>query len=468
MSPWCLLPRSATNWARWLAIAAAVSILFSISAKELLLGAAIIALLVSRQPWRMPPGLLLPLGLFFTGTVIALVLSPDPVGGLAQIKKFYTYLIVPVLYTTLRGRRDAALVLGLCAFAGLLSATWSFVQFGQKFIAASAAGENFYEVYVRSRTTGFMSHWMTLGGQLMIVFMVPAAGLLFGRFETKWRWISAAAAGLLGVAMVLNMTRSVVLAAGLGATYLMWRRNPRLLLLLPLVAAAALLVGPVRERAISVFRPHGETDSNQHRIVCWRTGLEMVKAHPIIGVGPEQVGLQFEKYVPADISKLPEGWYGHVHNNFLQYAAERGLLTAAFLGWFLLRMLLDWWTMSRHRPPDWLLHAGIAVWIAMQVQGLFELNLGNTEVLHLFLVVAACAYVCLRELQTNDGDKPARLAGIHPPAVLPNQELEQPVRDQLVEREQLAIRSHHVVQVLWIAAATLFQGARGFLHHRIL
>lgn len=378
-------------------MAAAVAILFSISAKEILLGAAIVALLISRGRWVMPRGLLVPLGLFVAGTVVSLLASPDPVGGLPQIKKFYTYLIVPVLCSTLRGRRDAGVVLGLCVGAGVLSALWSVGQFGEKVWAISVAGEDLYEVYIRARTTGFMSHWMTLGGQLMIVLMVSVAALLFGRLEGKWRGLAWGAAGVLGVAIVLNMTRSVVLAAGLGGVHLLWRRDARLVLLVPVLGAALLVVGPVRERAVSVFRPHGETDSNSHRIVCWRTGWEMVKARPVLGLGPEQVGKQFERYVPADIARLPEGWYGHVHNNVLQYAAERGVITAGFLIWFLVRMIWDWWAALRRTPGDWLLLAGVAVWIAVQVQGLFEVNLGNTEVLHLFLVVVGCVYVGMGE-----------------------------------------------------------------------
>ena len=52
----------------------------------------------------------------------------------------------------------------------------------------------------------------------------------------------------------------------------------------------------------------------------------MIRAHPILGLGPEQVGKVFLAYVPPDIlSPLPKGWYGHLHNIYLQFAAERGL-----------------------------------------------------------------------------------------------------------------------------------------------
>jgi hypothetical protein len=42
-----------------------------------------------------------------------------------------------------------------------------------------------------------------------------------------------------------------------------------------------------------------------------------------------------------------------------------------------------------------MLHAGIATVIAIMVSGLFEVNLGDTEVLTIFLVVVACGYLAV-------------------------------------------------------------------------
>jgi hypothetical protein len=52
----------------------------------------------------------------------------------------------------------------------------------------------------------------------------------------------------------------------------------------------------------------------------------------------------------------------------------------------------------RRLPPGpgdrrFVLHGALAVVIATVIAGLFELNLGDSEVLTMFLVVAACGYV---------------------------------------------------------------------------
>ena len=85
----------------WLAFSAAASILFSIAVSQILLGASILALLASRRRLRFPP-IKLPLALFVAATVIAVVLSGDPLKGLPQIRKFFVFGIVLVIFNTFR------------------------------------------------------------------------------------------------------------------------------------------------------------------------------------------------------------------------------------------------------------------------------------------------------------------------------------------------------------------------------
>jgi O-antigen ligase len=124
----------------------------------------------------------------------------------------------------------------------------------------------------------------------------------------------------------------------------------------------------------------------------------MIKAHPWFGVGPEQVKPQFDRYVPPDIPRpLPLGWYGHLHNIYVHYAAERGVPTMLMLVWLLVKVLFDFLSAIRKLPPGpgeakALLHGCVAVVVAVMVEGVFELNLGDSEVLMMFLTVVACGY----------------------------------------------------------------------------
>ena len=124
----------------------------------------------------------------------------------------------------------------------------------------------------------------------------------------------------------------------------------------------------------------------------------MIKAHPWFGVGPEHVGLEFQRYLPGDIPRpLPTGWYGHLHNIYIHYAAERGVPAMLALLWMLGKMLFDFLRRLRKLPrapsdARFLLHGGVAVIMATLVSGFFELNLGDSEILFLFLATMALVY----------------------------------------------------------------------------
>ena len=107
---------------------------------------------------------------------------------------------------------------------------------------------------------------------------------------------------------------------------------------------------------------------------------------------------QFDRYVPSDIPRpLPEGWYGHLHNIYLQYAAERGIPTMLALMWMIGKSLWDFAAGLRGKLAStearFVLHGAIAVILAVLAEGLLEYNLGDSEVLMLFLAMIAFGYV---------------------------------------------------------------------------
>ena len=389
--------------ARWLAFGSAVVILFSIAISQILLALALAALLVSGEKLRLPP-IKLPLALFLLGTVLSLIFSGNPAAGLPQIRKFYVFLELLVVFSTLR---DLAILRRLVlAWAGIggLIAIRGLVQFAAKVQEAHQRGINFYDYYAPAeRMTGFMSHWMTFSGQEMFALLMLAAFLFFAPAAGKRNLIWLLCAALMSLALLLGFTRSIWLATAVAGAYLLWFVRRWLVAAVPVAAAVAFLVSPpaVRERFTSLIHPKQGVDSNEFRVVTWRTGMRMLEQHPLLGVGPEGVKLHFIDYVPADISRpLPPGWYGHLHNIYLHYAAERGLPTMLMLMWLLCKILFDFWRGLRALPPGrnnrwFLLQGSIAVVIATMVAGFFELNLGDSEVLTMFLVVVASGYLAL-------------------------------------------------------------------------
>jgi putative inorganic carbon (hco3(-)) transporter len=389
--------------ARWCALGSAASVLFSIAVSQILLALAVAALLMSGARLRWPP-MWLPLALFVAGTLISLALSDDPAAGIPQVRKCFVLLELMVVFSTFdlsTVRRLYWCWLGIGAAAGALAC----MQFAHKMDQARAAGLPFYDFYMSERISGFMSHWNTFSAHMAFVLLLALSFLLFATgVRGRARWLTVTGAAVVGVAMVLGFTRSIVwLACPGGGLYLVWRWRRWMAVLVPLVLLAGMAAAPasVKERFTSMFRPRKDIDSNEFRKVTLRTGWEMIKAHPVFGLGPERPKALFEKYVPPDIPRpLPTGWYGHLHSIYIHYAAERGIPTMLALMWMLAKILLDFLRQARKLPPGrddskFVLHAAVAVVIAVLLEGLFELNLGDSEVLAMFLAIVACGYVAM-------------------------------------------------------------------------
>jgi putative inorganic carbon (hco3(-)) transporter len=397
-------------------LAAAIANIFSIAAGQVLLGLAVGSWIITWRRHGASPlkPLLLPLAVFVGWTLLAVALSPDPRAGLPQIRKFYVWIAVLLASASLPAWLFGRYFIGGWILAGTANAIYGITEYIQKRNEAYVKGVDFYLHYVANRITGFQSHWMTFSGVEMIVLLMLCSWIFFRR-DSRYRLLQILAAVLMGVAIVLSDTRSVWIATAIAFTYLVANWRPKVVALLPVLAVVGYFVAPdnVQNRVQSIWRPKA-ADSNAHRYVTNVTGLEMIKAHPLVGVGPERVGKEFKTYVPASIEKLPEGYYGHLHSIYVHYAAERGLPAMLALVALVLKAIIDFTRGLKARLPDAtgirraLLHGGIAVCIAILIEGAFELNLGDSEVLALFLTVLALGYVAVEDRQEDQQQKENR------------------------------------------------------------
>lgn len=387
---------SPEQWQRVSVVAAGgalVATLCSIAVSQILLGLATALALYRWTDRRFPP-IGWPLSAFVGFTLLAVAFSEAPAAGVPQLRKFFVYFILFALATALRRWGEVRWMLAGLAVAGSLSALWSFVQYGRKYAAAKAAGVDFTLAYIADRTTGFMSHWMTFGGEMMMVLLLAVAWFLF-----KKDWRGGVVALLTGVALLLGQTRGMWIGAAAGLVYLVWSWKRPVVLAMPLLAGLVIALGPatLQDRALSIVRPRGDLDSNAHRHAMFRTGVAIIQAHPVVGIGPEMVKHKFPEYAPADIPRpFPiHWWYGHLHNIYLHFAAERGIPALIALLWMIGGSLVIFLRAAR-RTADAerraVLHGLSAVIIGVLTAGVFEYNLGDSEVLQLFLGLLVVGY----------------------------------------------------------------------------
>jgi O-antigen ligase len=244
--------------------------------------------------------------------------------------------------------------------------------------------------------------YMTYSGVLMLVACTAAARLLFQKHDRVW---AALVMPALVVALATTLSRNAWVGACAGIGLLLIIRDFRLIALLPVVAAVfiAFAPAPLTDRLYSMFqvtplRGGSETtdasvQSNRDRLAMIRSGIRMVKDHPVTGLGPDMVKAAYPQYRdPAAVNQSA----AHLHNVPLQIAAERGLPALAIWLWFIVTLLLDFLRMRRTAVMPSVPTAALAAVVAMLAAGMFEYNFGDSEFLMLFLVLVTLPYAADR------------------------------------------------------------------------
>jgi O-antigen ligase len=357
-----------------LAFAAALQV--SIAAADILLTicALLWAWLVVRNRERVEvPRMFWPLAAYGVATLIASMFAGDPRTSLVDCKQLVLYLIVPIAYRLLRGRRSMTAV-DVIVSVGALSATVGIVQY--LILNFDNLGK---------RPEGALGHYMTYSGLLMLVACAAVARIMFTRQNRAW---SALVLPALVLALVFTFTRSAWVGASVGIGLLFLLRDFRLIALLPVAFGVFLAAAPANLTA-RLYSTFSLTDpSNIDRMAMMRSGIHIIKDDPLTGVGPNMVIQVYPHY--RDKSAVNQ-LNPHLHNVPLQIAAERGLPALAVWLWFIVTLCVDF--LRRRRTGNASLsNAGLAAIAAMLAAGLFEYNFGDSEFLMLFLVLMTLPY----------------------------------------------------------------------------
>jgi O-antigen ligase len=340
------------------------------------------------------PPIMAPLILFMGLTVLSYLFSPDRALGRAALNKFWLFSIPIIVVSEFTRARILRIWHAIFAL-GTLAAALSIIQYF--FLARNT---------IRYRVTGFMGHWMTLSGEIMLVLICLAGYLVFASERRRLLWFPLLC--LMSFSLALTMTRSVWIAtvAGLFLLLLMryfhWKALLTAAVSLSLIAVLA--PDTVQKRIWSVANPHDP--SNYARSAIWRAGLLMIEDHPWLGVGPQQVYRVFYHYHPHPEDRFRDGFFPvHLHNNLLQLAAERGIPCAIAWLWLMFKLGLDHWKGFRKSvffSEDQPIYAiGFVSVVVLFIAGMFEFNFGDSEVLMLFLFLVSAPYALTRRLSPS-------------------------------------------------------------------
>ena len=357
---------------------------FGLAASNILLGFAFLAAPLAGGWRRLLERDLRPLLLALAAYVLLLGASVagsfDPRHSLGETSELFGLLTLVLGLVLARGERRVRQVIDAVVLLATLEAV---VGLGQ-LVARGGAD-------LSRRIEGTLSHYMTFAAVLMVGDLLLCAQVALRGRGVGWR---ALALVPINVALMASLTRSawVGLAAGFLVLLLLSRRRALLWAVPALFAGALLLPQGVMERMASIVDP-GDT-TNSDRLAMARAGGEMIAERPLLGQGPGMVEERYPLY------RHPAAWrktVPHLHNGYLQIAAERGLPALACLLVLLAIPLLRAWRGLRRDPlrsgarAD--LYLGIvAALVGFAVAALFEDSWGDTEVQRLILALMALPF----------------------------------------------------------------------------
>jgi O-antigen ligase len=361
--------------------------LVSITAMESFLALAFVfwvIVLVQKKEKFAVPGFFWPLVAYAGLSLVACFFSVNPEMSFKDARELLLYLFIPMVMsaaatTTGRARTTLALLA-----SGYLSIIYSFCYYALK----AQPGE---------RIKGFMGHYMTQAGLLLLFLCAAMSFFVFSRDKLRWLW--TAAIPLAGVCLALTLTRSAWIGFIVAASLILLLWKPKTLILLPVVVGLVFLLAPqpIKRRALSIFSLEGS--SNRQRIQYLRAGVQIIKERPVFGTGPDTVDMVFQdpKYgLSAEARRNV-----HLHNNIIQIGAERGIptLTAwlVFIVWAFLSLL----KLLKNRGSPVFPHAAAAAaaLLALMTAGLFEYNFADSEITVLFLYLLTVPFAASRKAE---------------------------------------------------------------------
>ena len=355
---------------------------FSIAASQLLLAVAIVCwagVLATRHERVQAPRFFWLLLAYAAATLVSAVFSSSPRISIGDSKQLVLFLIVPVVFRFISSRR-ALLLLTVVMSLAAVSAALGIFQYGL-----------LHYDQLSQRIAGTVGHYMTYSGLLMLGVGIAIAKILFGPGDRLW---AALVMPALVMAVMLSSTRTAWVGVFTGAALLLMLKDFRLLALLPVAAAVAVAAGgpAVTERLLSTFDSTNATRID--RIAMLREGGRMIRAYPLVGVGPDMVKERYAEFRGPDAVNAVNS---HLHNVPVQIAAERGV--PALLLWLgcLTVLAVDLANGFRRRLEHRVVYAtALAALTSMLAAGMFEYNFGDSEFLMLFLLLVTLPFAATR------------------------------------------------------------------------
>ncbi|MCM8795347.1 MAG: O-antigen ligase family protein [Candidatus Omnitrophica bacterium] len=321
-------------------------------------------------------------------SLVSIVNSIDYQASIRGVFKLVQYaLIYLILIREIKDKRHIERIVLAMILGGLLASVDSIWQiiWGKDFIRGNLPIIN---IGLKRATAGFPN------ANVLGVYLTAIAPFAFGLglfyYKNKKRIYILIVGLLIMTGIILSFSRPAALAFYLSLLLLAIIKKKKIMVWgLIILLASFYFIAPrsIKEWAKEVNYNPIIFMCNKDRISIYKNTFNMIRHHPIIGVGLNTFSLNYFYYKLPEPDDAKTGEHMYAHNHFFQMAAEIGLLGLGVFLWLITRLFRQCAHLYKNLKDEFLcsicLCAGIGIF-AFLVNGLTETSLYYSRVAGIF------------------------------------------------------------------------------------
>lgn len=329
----------------------------------------------------------LPFALIILVSIVSFVNSVSMRASLQGIVKLLKYgFLIIIIAGEIKDRKHFVRILW-SVFLGLFSSSMDGIY--QLIYGVDLYRHNPYDSIIGlKRLKAAFPHTNIFAGYLALI--IPACvPLILYYFKGKKRLILLIIAILGSFCLIFTFCRSAIIGVWLVLLLMGILRKDKIIIALTfifLVAGSLLAPNTIKDWAKTTHSV-GEFLFNKDRFVLYETSFNMIRHHPLAGVGVNTYVLNYQKYKLRDTSPETAGSRWYAHNSFLQMASEIGILGLGIFIWLLYLLFSKWWKFYRTGKDRFFELCGLGIVMglaAFLIHGLTETNLYYPKIAVLF------------------------------------------------------------------------------------
>ena len=310
-------------------------------------------------------------GIFVLSTLPSIVFSDNPVASVKSFLDLWIWRYVIFVVIAVFIHRREYLVNMLAAYLAVSSVEFLF-----------ALVQVINHVRPDGRGVGFggQSMVLTLGGILCMLLPVVLVILMDSGFEERLKKTAFFAVISILVGLICNKSRGAWLTDLIVvpvATFRYLKQNKKYLAIVLVVflgIAGFMASSPQYVQRVKSITNTTTDRSNADRIWIWKSAADMIRDHPVTGVGSGRFREHYKDYkYEQETQNL-----SHAHNNFFQVGGESGIIGFAgllyFVGFYLYTSVLNY--RKNNNPYDILVFTTVFGYICLF--GQIDYSLGSS------------------------------------------------------------------------------------------